>query len=192
LSEDSLFYLPSGQVIVFDGERYVDAATGSALASEPEAPEPVVVNNVVRGALESAVALRALASVDPAARLAAAEALKQRAPPSFLPALEAALAKETDTAVQDALARTTALLHLSSPDKAVKLAAIERWESTRTPVPLRQVGIDEADMTKGRVSWIAPIALALMKASEGDEIAFRAPGGVETLEVVEIRYIPVD
>ncbi|CAA7614780.1 Transcription elongation factor GreB [Magnetospirillum sp. LM-5] len=54
------------------------------------------------------------------------------------------------------------------------------------------VGIDEADMTKGRVSWIAPIARALMKAAEGDEVPFRAPGGPETLEVVEISYIPVD
>ena len=131
LTEDSLFYLPDGQVIVFDGEQYVDAASGAALATEPEAPESVIVNNVVRGALESATALRGLAATDPAARLAAAEALKARADPSFLPALEAALAKETDAAVQEALSRTTALLQLVSPDKAVKLAAIERLSASR-------------------------------------------------------------
>lgn len=131
LSEDSLFYLPDGQVIVFDGENYVDAASGAALAAEPEAPESVIVNNVVRGALESAVALRGLAAPDPLARLAAADALKARADPSFLPALEAALAKETNAAVRDALSRTTALLQLASPDKAMRLAAIERLSTSR-------------------------------------------------------------
>ena len=54
------------------------------------------------------------------------------------------------------------------------------------------VGIDEADLTKGRVSWIAPIARAFLKAYEGDLVQFRAPGGVESLEIVEIRYEPVD
>ncbi|MCA1978001.1 MAG: urea ABC transporter permease subunit UrtB [Thiobacillus sp.] len=131
LSEDSLFYLPDGQVIVFDGERYVDAASGQPLTTEPEAPEAVIVNNVVRGALESAIALRGLAAADPAARLAAADALKERADPSFLPALEAALARESDAQVKDALSRTTALLQLASPDKTVKLAAIERLAASR-------------------------------------------------------------
>lgn len=50
------------------------------------------------------------------------------------------------------------------------------------------VGIDEADLDHGKVSWISPIARALLKACEGDTVQFKAPGGVETLEVVEIRY----
>lgn len=50
------------------------------------------------------------------------------------------------------------------------------------------VGIDEADLTQGKISWIAPIARALMKAFEGDTVQLRVPGGVETLEVIEIRY----
>ncbi|KAB2318206.1 urea ABC transporter permease subunit UrtB [Betaproteobacteria bacterium SCN1] len=131
LSGDSLFFLPDGRVVVFDGERYADAATGTSLASEPESPESVIVNNVVRGALESAVALRGLAAADPAARLAAAGVLKERADPGFLPALEAALDRETDPRVKDALSRTTALLQLASPDKAVRLAAIERLGASR-------------------------------------------------------------
>lgn len=53
---------------------------------------------------------------------------------------------------------------------------------------IRIVGVDEADLDHGKISWIAPVARALMKAYEGDTIQFRAPGGVETLEVVEIRY----
>jgi len=49
-------------------------------------------------------------------------------------------------------------------------------------------GIDEADSLKGEVSWIAPIARALLKAREGDEVTLMTPGGPETIEVVEVRY----
>jgi len=49
-------------------------------------------------------------------------------------------------------------------------------------------GIDEADNLAGEVSWIAPIARALLKAREGDEVKLQTPGGAETLEVVAVRY----
>jgi transcription elongation factor GreB len=50
------------------------------------------------------------------------------------------------------------------------------------------VGIDEADLDRGQVSWISPIARALMKAYEGDVVELRTPSGVEPIEVIEIRY----
>ncbi len=49
-------------------------------------------------------------------------------------------------------------------------------------------GIDESDSLAGEVSWIAPIARALLKAREGDEVTLATPGGVEKLEVIEVRY----
>jgi transcription elongation factor GreB len=49
-------------------------------------------------------------------------------------------------------------------------------------------GIDEADSLAGEVSWIAPIARALLKAREGDEVTLATPGGVEKLEVIAVRY----
>ena len=49
-------------------------------------------------------------------------------------------------------------------------------------------GIDEADNLAGEVSWIAPIARALLKAREGDEVKLQTPGGVEVLEVVRVEY----
>jgi transcription elongation factor GreB len=49
-------------------------------------------------------------------------------------------------------------------------------------------GIDEADNLAGEVSWISPIARALLKAREGDEVQLVTPGGVETIEVLEVRY----
>ena len=49
-------------------------------------------------------------------------------------------------------------------------------------------GIDEADNLHGEVSWVSPIARALLKAREGDEVQLVTPGGVERIEVVEVRY----
>ena len=50
------------------------------------------------------------------------------------------------------------------------------------------VGIDEVDPARGRVSWISPIARALLKAREGDTVTLRTPAGSETLHVVDVRY----
>jgi len=50
------------------------------------------------------------------------------------------------------------------------------------------VGVDEADAGQGRISWISPLARALMKAREGDTVRFQSPVGVREIEIVEIRY----
>ncbi len=49
-------------------------------------------------------------------------------------------------------------------------------------------GVDEADNLAGEVSWISPIARALLKAREGDEVRLQTPGGAETLEVLAVTY----
>jgi transcription elongation factor GreB len=49
-------------------------------------------------------------------------------------------------------------------------------------------GIDEADSLHGEVSWISPIARALLKARAGDEVQLVTPAGVEKIEIVEVRY----
>ena len=49
-------------------------------------------------------------------------------------------------------------------------------------------GIDEADNLHGEVSWVSPIARALLKAREGDEVHLVTPGGVEHIEVLEVKY----
>jgi transcription elongation factor GreB len=54
------------------------------------------------------------------------------------------------------------------------------------------VGIDETDTAKHRVSWISPVAKALIKAREGDKVLFKTPGGIEELEILEVRYDPID
>jgi transcription elongation factor GreB len=42
--------------------------------------------------------------------------------------------------------------------------------------------------TDGHVSWASPLGRAFMKAAEGDEAVLQAPGGKETLTVLEVRY----
>lgn len=50
------------------------------------------------------------------------------------------------------------------------------------------VGVDETDLSKGRISWVSPMARALIKAREGDTISFRSPSGQRQLEVEAVRY----
>lgn len=54
------------------------------------------------------------------------------------------------------------------------------------------VGIDEADPGRGRISWISPLARALLKAETGDTVRFQSPGGLRELEIVEVAYIAID
>ena len=53
------------------------------------------------------------------------------------------------------------------------------------------VGLDEIDTARGYVSWVSPIARALLKARAGDTVTLRTPGGDEELEVVAVRYEPL-
>ena len=50
------------------------------------------------------------------------------------------------------------------------------------------MGIDEADSHAGQVSWISPVARALLKARVGDEVPLLTPGGVRSLEVLSVTY----
>jgi len=54
------------------------------------------------------------------------------------------------------------------------------------------VGTDEVDTARGRVSWISPVAKALLKAREGDVVRLATPGGVEELEILRVAYRPID
>ena len=56
-------------------------------------------------------------------------------------------------------------------------------------VTIRIVGVDEANASEGRISWIAPLSRALLKAREGDVVRFASPAGLREIEVLEIRYV---
>ncbi|MFH1658321.1 MAG: transcription elongation factor GreB [Pseudomonadota bacterium] len=65
----------------------------------------------------------------------------------------------------------------------VTIAEADGVENTYTIV-----GVDETDVAQGRISWISPLARALIKAREGDLIRFQSPVGVREIEVLEVRY----
>lgn len=62
----------------------------------------------------------------------------------------------------------------------------ETGDGTHNAVTI--VGVDEVDPARRRVSWISPIARALLKTREGDTVQFRTPAGIETIEVLSVLY----
>ena len=50
------------------------------------------------------------------------------------------------------------------------------------------VGVDEADVARGRISWISPLARALIKARAGDSVRFQSPLGIRELDIVDVVY----
>lgn len=50
------------------------------------------------------------------------------------------------------------------------------------------VGIDEARSELHEISWISPVAKALLKAAEGDSVEVRTPKGIERIEILKILY----
>ena len=56
------------------------------------------------------------------------------------------------------------------------------------------VGVDEVDLDRNHISWVSPLARALMKSGPGDRVVLHAPASTETLLILEVRYerIPVE
>src|SRR5436190_10677776 len=54
---------------------------------------------------------------------------------------------------------------------------------------IKIVGVDEVELDKGHVSWISPIAKALLRAEQGDLVKMRTPQGIEEIEVVTVAYL---
>ncbi len=65
----------------------------------------------------------------------------------------------------------------------VTVSDIDGVENTYTIV-----GVDETDVSQGRISWISPLARALIKAREGDTIRFQSPVGIREMDILEVRY----
>jgi len=68
-------------------------------------------------------------------------------------------------------------------------ATITYQNSQNKQRTIRIVGVDEVDVEHGDVSWISPIAKAMLKKSIGDEITLETPDGLETLEILDVQYL---
>ncbi|WP_217126721.1 transcription elongation factor GreB [Hydrogenophilus thiooxidans] len=60
--------------------------------------------------------------------------------------------------------------------------------ATDTEETWQIVGVDEANPSEGKISWISPLAKALLKRAVGDEVRVPVPGGVRVLEIVDVQY----
>ena len=54
------------------------------------------------------------------------------------------------------------------------------------------VGVDETDFSRNRISWVSPLARALLKAREGDQVRFQSPVGWREVDVVEVQYRAIE
>jgi len=125
LLEGRLYAGPEGPVLIETGEGFRDAVTGEQ-AKGGEDLEKVTINNRLRRSLERALTALALSAPQTGQRLEAARALQQSPDAGFLPAIEAALRRESDPRVREALLISQAMLALSAPEPGRRLEAIEQ------------------------------------------------------------------
>src|SRR5215471_15786926 len=109
-----------------EADSLFDAASGSPAASAPSDLEEVRVNNRIRNIIAATLGNLTLLSPDPARRFDAAQAVLKSRDANALPALEQAIAKETDAQVKQALteARAAVVLYLDNAPDADKIDAI--------------------------------------------------------------------
>jgi transcription elongation factor GreB len=67
-------------------------------------------------------------------------------------------------------------------------ATVSYTDGSGRDMTIQIVGVDEADPSGGKISWISPVARALLKGREGDVVALNTPAGREELEIFAIRY----
>ncbi len=165
LSEDSLYTTKDKtgaiRVVLEESGTWVDAASGAPIDSSGER-DAINTNNRLRGALDAALAAFDLSSPDVPTRLAAAEALQGADDPALLPAIEAALARESDTRVRERLANARAALGLRAPEAAQRLAAVRALSDSDSPQVRQMLSerLDPANESDAAVRAAAQTTLA--------------------------------
>ncbi|MDE3011209.1 MAG: urea ABC transporter permease subunit UrtB [Pseudomonadota bacterium] len=130
---DDALYTADGRVLVIDGEHLSDAASGASVAPAPDSPEPLTVNNLLRGQVGKALALGDLHSAEVRVRRAAAHELADAPPPAFAAIMHAVALAETDAETAALLRNAAAQAKLSSNDAAQRLAAVQELASSGDP-----------------------------------------------------------
>jgi transcription elongation factor GreB len=91
--------------------------------------------------------------------------------------------------LEESLQSAEVVTPTSGPADVVRFGAtVTIRESDGNETSYRIVGVDEMDIDRGWVSWISPIAKALLNRKRGERIRFKFPSGEETLELLDIRY----
>src|SRR5262249_27054404 len=90
--------------------------------------------------------------------------------------------------LQESLRTAEVVTAMTGPMDIVRFGAtVTVRERDGSEARYRSVGVDETDIDHNQVSWLSPLARALLNARRGDRVAFKAPRGPRELEVVAIE-----
>ena len=118
LYNGEVYVTEAGQVVL-EHDDIVDAVTLEPLDPQPDDYDSVIVNNQMRGNLETAIAALSLLSDDRDTRFASAQALEGAEDPNLLPVLVKALSRETDPEIRDMLAQTRSVIEQACRDRGL-------------------------------------------------------------------------
>ena len=130
---DETLYAGKGQLLIINGDVAIDAATGTPITPMPEAPDQVIVNNLLHGQTAKALALLDLRSADVTIRRTAAHELITDPPVAFAPLMRAAAQTEHDPETASLLRLAAAQANLASPDPALRLASVQDLAGSGDP-----------------------------------------------------------
>ena len=132
MQNDQLF-IADGRLFIVTDDATKDALTGAVVENPPEQLDSVVVNNRVRGVIDTAIAALRLVAHERDVRLAAARELSTAANEEMLPLIKRALERETDGEVKELLEQAAAAIDLKNSDPAVRRAAIKVLSKSNSP-----------------------------------------------------------
>ena len=156
---DEAVKIKGGQLYVLRDDKSTDPVTGQA-QSLPEDAEDVMLNNRMRGELDTALAALRLFSKDAGQRLQSAQALLKEPQVTQRPLLERALAAEQDAAVRSTLAQALAALDLAATDPAQRAAAAKVLSESAQPDVLLLLNQQLAQEEDARVKAALKTAVA--------------------------------
>ena len=74
------------------------------------------------------------------------------------------------------------------PEQVFFGATVQYSDSEGTETTIRIVGVDEVDLERSYVSWVSPIAKALIKAKVGDTVKIQTPAGPKEIDIIAVNY----
>jgi transcription elongation factor GreB len=99
--------------------------------------------------------------------------------------------KKWESAIRNLKQRLDSLVIVEPPADASKIAvgaAVTVRHRNGEEETYRIVGVDESDPEQGAISWISPLAKALLSRRAGEKVRFRIPAGEDELEILVVRY----
>ena len=100
-------------------------------------------------------------------------------------------AKKLESAIRNLKQRLDSLVIVEPPADAAKIAVgaiVSVRHRDGEEETYRIVGVDESDPEKGAISWISPLARALVSKRAGEKVRFRIPAGEDELDILSVHY----